>query len=312
MIVSLVGNNPIRIAEELAALRKQNSAEVERFDGETLTESSLFSVVSGATLFANTRFVIIKNLSLNTRVWDMLLAQANRVSSDTTVVLIDDKLDKRTKSYKQLQKITKSIDTSPMTDKHHNDALEWLRQQARKQSISLSQKQVDNLVRRAYVPAERGYTIDQRKLLVVLKSMQGLDAVTDETIDTLMPPAPGESVFELIAIAASGNQARIAAMMTSMKLVDDPHRVFALLASQWAQLVMLAVGQGASSMPIASELGIHPFVAQKMQQTARSFTRSQLSAITHRMADLDIAMKRSKIEPWNAVERAVFAIALKQ
>jgi DNA polymerase-3 subunit delta len=148
--------------------------------------------------------------------------------------------------------------------------------------------------------------------MVVLKSMQGLDAITDDTIDTLMPPAPGESVFELIAIAASGNQPRIAAMMQSMKLTDDPHRVFALLSSQWAQLVMLSVGQGAATTPIASELGIHPYAAQKMLQTARAFTRSQLSAITHRMADLDIAMKRSKVEPWNAVERAVFAIALKK
>jgi DNA polymerase-3 subunit delta len=312
MIVSLVGNNPVRIAEEIAKLRKKNTADIERFDGEALSESSLFSVVSGATLFADSRFVIIKNLSLNTKVWDMLIAQASRVSPDTTVVLVDDKLDKRTKSYKELQKVTKSIDASPLTEKHHNDALEWVRQQARKNNVSLSPKQVDNIVRRAYVPAERGYTIDQRKLMVVLKSMQGLDAITDDMIDTLMPPAPGESVFELIAIAASGNQPRIAAMMQSMKLTDDPHRVFALLSSQWAQLVMLSVGQGAATTPIASELGIHPYAAQKMLQTARAFTRSQLSAITHRMADLDIAMKRSKVEPWNAVERAVFAIALKK
>ena len=56
----------------------------------------------GASLFHETRLVVLRQLSEHKELWAKLGEWARDVSADTTLVLVETKPDKRTKAYKAL------------------------------------------------------------------------------------------------------------------------------------------------------------------------------------------------------------------
>jgi DNA polymerase III delta subunit len=311
MIICLTGTNTIRIAEELARIRAKTTADIERYDGTELTENQLADLLSGATLFSSDRFIVIRHLSENAALWERMGQWIERVANDTTLVMIEAKLDKRTKTYKILAGHATMIDAPQWTDRDVHMAAEWVRQAAKKMNIKLSPAQVTNMVNRAQIASEKpgAYVIDQLRLYTALQSLRVLDEVSDESIATVMPPAVGETIFDLLAIAVEGDRSRVYAILEELRATEEPHKVFAMLAGQWTQLVSVAVASGPQA---ASDLGIHPYVVQKLSGLARQFNRGELRSLTRLCADIDAGMKLSQFDPWDGIERFVFGITLKR
>jgi uncharacterized Fe-S cluster-containing radical SAM superfamily protein len=106
--VVLYGENSFERARELAKLSKlakKDGFDIERIDGENLASSDMVSLVSGISLLSEKRFIVVKNLSLNAGVWAVLDEFISKISSDIILVIIEDKLDKRTKAFKAISKI---------------------------------------------------------------------------------------------------------------------------------------------------------------------------------------------------------------
>ena len=234
---------------------------------------------------------------------------ASEVPSDTTLVLLESKLDKRTKAYKSLVKHAKVIACEPLTERDSYEAESWLAALAKTQKVRLTTEQIGNMVTRAFVagekPAQRN--IDQMQLAQAIKALKGTDEVTDDMIATVLPPAPGDTVFDLLDMAARRQTARVDALLAELERTDDPHRTLALIMGQWAQLVAVSMADTPSAA-VAVELGLHPFVAKKLQELARQFTTREIKAITALAADLDAGSKLSQFAPWDGVYRLVHAI----
>ena len=154
-------------------------------------------------------------------------------------------------------------------------------------------------------PAQRN--IDQMQLAQAIKALKGTDEVTDDMIATVLPPAPGDTVFDLLDMATRRQTARVDALLAELERTDDPHRTLALIMGQWAQLVAVSMADTPSAA-VAVELGLHPFVAKKLQELARQFTTREIKAITALAADLDAGSKLSQFAPWDGVYRLVHAI----
>jgi DNA polymerase III delta subunit len=76
---------------------------------------------------------------------------------------------------------------------------------------------------------------------------------------------------------------------------------------QWAQLVSVSLADTPPAT-IAVDLGLHPFVAKKLQELARQFTPNEIKTITALAADLDAGSKLSQFSPADGVYRFVHAI----
>ena len=107
MITLLVGDNSFEIRRALDHIIESFDGQVEKVDGSTLEVKQLPDLLMGATLFAEKRLVVIKDLSENTGLWTTLVDWLPRLSEDTHLVLVEEKPDKRTKTFKELQKIAK-------------------------------------------------------------------------------------------------------------------------------------------------------------------------------------------------------------
>ena len=309
MLYLILGENAYRAEQELARLIKDSGVPPERLDSTLLTANTLADIVRGGLLFSEKRLVVLRQLSENKSVFEKLAEWASEVPSDTTLVLLESKLDKRTKAYKGLMKQAKVIPCEPLTERDSYEAESWLAALAKAQKVGLTTEQIGNMVTRALVagekPAQRN--IDQMQLAQAIKALKGTDEVTDDMIATVLPPAPGDTVFDLLDMATRRQTARVDALLAELERTDDPHRTLALIMGQWAQLVAVSMADTPSAA-VAVELGLHPFVAKKLQELARQFTPNEIKTITALAADLDAGSKLSQFAPWDGVYRLVHAI----
>jgi len=308
MVYLIVGENAFAAKRELARITKDISEPVEHVDASELTINQLADIVRAQTLFATSRVIVCRGMSENKLVWDKLGEWVSEVSDTTTLILIEAKADKRTKGYKAISKHAKVITAEQLTERDWKMAEEWLDQYAHACKVKLSRAQIHEMVQRAYVPDVKPgrQLIDQQVMATAVQALKGLENVDDAAIATVMPQTSHGTVFDILNYALNGERDKVHELMLQLRRQDEALAVYPSLMSQWTQLVQIAlVGERG-----AEDLGIHPYVAQKLSQLARGLKREQLKQITILGARLDADMKRSAIEPWDAVDRFVLALTV--
>ena len=314
MIYLIVGTNEYAIAQNISALASKIGARLEKIDAEALDANALADVMRGASLFSEKRVITIRQLSENKELWAKVGEWASDVSSDTTLILIEPKPDKRTKTYKVLSKTAQIIAADPFTDRQKSAAQRWLRDFAKAHNLSLTREQADDMLARASVPNEAARTIeiDQFQLAHAVSALANLDEITSDAIATVLPPAREFSVFDLLALAVGGDCAAAQTAIVELKSTEDAYKVMALLWAQWSQLVAVSFGGSRSSSQLAEELSLHPFVVKKTQELAEKITQDELRVLTKLAAELDAQSKTSSAAPWDIIERFILGVATRR
>jgi len=106
MVYLLTGENTFEIERQLKKLVAGYDGDVERIDGEELSIDRLPDLLSGITLFSSQRLVVIKSASGNKSLWATLSEWLEK-GVDNDLVLVETHPDKRTKTYKWLEKMPK-------------------------------------------------------------------------------------------------------------------------------------------------------------------------------------------------------------
>jgi DNA polymerase-3 subunit delta len=301
MITILTGDNDFEVQRAVDSMTAQFNGQPERIDGEVLELGNLPDLLMGATLFTSSRFVIIKNLSLNKVVWPVFGDWIDRVAEEIQVILIEPKLDKRTKTYKQLQKVANIREYSVWTDRDTRIAGEWVIEEAKRLGFMLDTRSAQALISRV--------GLDQWLLLQALEKLAFVDDVNEETVMELIDANPAENVFNLFDTALKGDVEAVQEMIQTLKLGEDPYRVMGLLASQAFQLAALAVTDQPTNV-VAKDMGAHPFALGKLTSHAKKRGREGVKRIVDALAEADMEMKSSAIDPWPLLERALIKIAL--
>lgn len=300
MITLLTGENSFENERALQRIVSQTDVLIERVDGSSLEVKQLPDLLMGATLFAQTRLVVIRNLSENKSLWNDFGTWLPRVSDDIHLVLVESKPDKRTKTYKDLQKVAEVHESKVWTERDALKAEQWVSSEAKKQGFELDTRNARLLVERV--------GIDQWLLFQALEKLAVVGQVTPECIEDLIEPNPIENVFTLLETALRGNISRIHTMISTLELTEDPYRLFGLLSSQGFQLAALSVTDKPSG-DVAKDLGAHPFVLSKLASHARKLGPSGARILIGALAEADSGMKTSTAEPWLLIERALVKIA---
>lgn len=299
MITVLTGTNSFEIDQALKKIIAQFDGTPEKVDGESLEVKQLPDLLMGSSLFAEKRLVIIKGLSQNSSVWEKLPEWMPRVSDDIHVVLVDEKLDKRTTTYKELKNGALVKEFSEWTDRDRSMAETWVIDQAKSLSLTLDKKRAHHLVERV--------GLDQWQLASALEKLSLLDEVSETTIDDAIEANPAENVFQLFELALDGHTKKVHDMLATLELTEEPYKLFALLSSQAFQLAAVAAAEE-GAVP-TKDFAIHPFVASKLSRHAKKLGKTGARRIVQAFARADADMKLSKADPWLLIERALISAA---
>lgn len=297
MIILLTGDNFYEIDQELGRIITEFDGEPEKIDTDKLEIRSLTDIFGGLSLFSAKRLVIIKRLSENSSVWEVFADWAAK-ESDTTIVLVEPKVDKRTKTYKTLAKHADVRVFTAWGERDSAKAEKWLASEATKRHIALDSTAIREIVRR------RG--VEQYQLINTLEQLAVLGDITRETVDMHIEATPQENVFELLAASLSGDGKKVRSMIQVLRLSNDPYMTMGLLASQIFALGGLVLS-GKSQSDVASDLGVSPYVLRNFSSVVATIDRKRLRSIVNLLAGADVGLKSSAVDPWIQIELALIS-----
>lgn len=300
MITVLAGENTFENERALQALITSFDGEVGRADGVELETRQLPDLLMGATLFASKRLVVIKRLSENKAVWNDFVVWIPRISPDVHVVLVDEKPDKRTKTYKELQKVATIKESKLWGERDSAVAEQWAISEAKRLGFDLDKKSAHILVARVGV--------DQWLLYQALEKLRELDTVTPEAIEHHIDANSAESVFVLFEAALKKDAKQVKDALSILETNEDPYRLLALLSAQAVQLATLAIADTPSA-EVARDIGVHPFALSKLAPAAERLGRAGARRVVAIFAEADDASKTSAVDPWLLVERSLMTMA---
>lgn len=299
MISMLIGDNSFEAGRELQRLINDFDGTAEKVDGTELELKQLPDLLMGATLFAEKRLVIIKNLSENKPLWSVLPEWLPRVSEDVHLVLVDEKPDKRTKTYKDLQKAGTIKEFNAWGERDGAMAERWVSEEAGRLGFSLDKQCAHLLVARVGV--------DQWSLYRALQKLAVLDEITPELIEETIDANPVENVFNLFEAALKGDGPRVGKMIETLRLGEDAYRLLGLLSSQAFQLLAMGLTDKPQA-EVAKDLGAHPFALSKLAPHAKRLGKPGVKKVFAAFVEADSAIKTSAGDPWVLIERALIKV----
>ena len=272
-----------------------------RRDGEELTIGDLRELLTGQTLFGGEEPIIITDLSQNSDVWAVFPEIAGL--ADETVILLETKLDKRTKTYKNLAKNATVQECASLGERQRPELVKWAIDRTKERGTKLTKKQIETLVDRL------GY--DQLRLDNLFAQLSLLDEVTDDLIDQFVPLAKSESVFELLDATIRSDVSSIHRIISYLEMTsgdDGAYQTIGLLASQAMNLLALVLSD-IDTQKVAQDFGVHPYALRQLSPLARQLDKIAALRICRILLQADMQMKTTGVEPWLLVETALMKIA---
>ncbi|HEY1085958.1 MAG TPA: DNA polymerase III subunit delta [Candidatus Saccharimonadales bacterium] len=303
MIYFLSGENWYGRDLALKALLKNVGVEaIERPDTTTLDASELRDMLRAQSLFSEKRCIVFSNLSENKPVWEVLGDSLDAVSSDITLIFVEDKPDKRTRTYKALQKHAKTEEFSLWTPRDTPRATEWLLAVAKSQNIPLKTRHAKQMIELVGV--------DQARLAKALEKLALADEINEQIIEAVVDQSPNDSIFTLLESALKGDIAEVRQSIVNLSQIEDAYKVFGLLSSQILQIGALVFAGEKSSGEVAKDIGAHPFVLSKLAPYAKRIDHSRAKLYIDMAAKTDMQLKSTSVDPWTLVEKLLGEIAI--
>lgn len=287
----LTGENTYKIDRKIGEIVAGFEGDVVKIDGSELMPEMLPDLFMGVTLFETERLIVIKNVSTNKLVWGVLGDWLEK-AGDTTVVLVENKPDKRTKAYKWLEKHAEVTHSGELT---RWEAVTWLEGEAKKRGIPLSHELTQFFV--DYVG------IDQWRLESELeKIVLSRRTPSQELIREVVEPTPQATSFELLDATFAGRQKEVERIISTVAHQEDPYMFLGLLSSQVFALALVKSAGAKRPEDIARQTGVHPYVLKKVLPLTHKLSSREITQIIAELAKLDADMKSRSVEPWTQIQ----------
>lgn len=305
MTYLLYGANTYEIDRALKALliglaKKHPDVTPERIDAAELEPGNLPDLLQGTNLFSERRVVILKAPSANKLLWTALEAYVDKIADTTELIIVDPGADKRTKTFKALQKAAQSHEYPEFAPRNAVALQKWVTDEATRQGLTLPSESARLLIDRV------GY--DQWALANAINKLALVGEGSPERIRDLVEASPSANAFELFESALRGDAATVRMMLRDLEQTNDPHALVGLLASQAYQLALVA-NSSKTPVELGKLTGSSPYPLQKLSPVARKLTKAQVKQAVDAITQCDRDLKRSVALPWTLITRALLKIS---
>lgn len=299
MIYLLFGENDYALARGSERIRDafveaHGDDSIATYEGDQVQPSDLPQLLQGQSLFADAKLVIIREASANKSLWEGL-GDFLENHAEVDLLLVESKPDKRTRTFKWLQKNAETQECKLLDER---TTVSWLQTEARRHGIELEHTAAAFLVHYSGT--------DQWRLHHDLEKLRLADApITKDLIQELIDPSPSASVFDVLTAVITGRHHEALQTVAVLKTYEDPYKFFGLLVSQLYTLAVVVVSDHRPHQEVAKETGIHPYALSQMAKSARDVDRARLVKIVEAFDRCDERMKSTGADPWMLIETAI-------
>lgn len=297
MLKILSGNHTFLRQQALLELKQKLDLPATFLPAETLSEASFMDLILAQSLFEPQRFLVIYDLASNQAVWQKMTEEAEKIASDPSLclVLVENKLDSRTKFVKEASKagyleiFNLELDKNGrVRDYSGAKSIQFALEQAKKLGLDLNRSQAQRLFRRVGSDPWQIYHALERLALLELPFEQGLEYV---------PIEPEANVFEILSTALRGDALKLTQSLTDLKQANtEAYRFLALLGSQIFNLLALVSAPDPSE--VSADFGINSFALEALRSSAKNLSLNQVKQMVAEFIATDQKIKSSSTDIW--------------
>lgn len=285
------------------------------FDGRTVTLGELRHACDSVPFLADVRLVIVEGwlthlasrrgggqdqgagAALSSRkIIEDLVTYLPQMPDTTRLVFVEPKRIRENHPVLLLAKSDPKRGIVKAFDPPRGDALiDWIIARARKHGGAMSFPAAQ-LLAESVGEDLRLLDGEIRKLVTYVG---GSRLVGEADVKLLTPYAGEANIFQMVD-ALGQRRGEVAARLMHRLLDGGKHplELLSMIARQFRLLIQTKelLEQGQRPAAIARELGVQPFVADKLARQGRNFSLEQLEAIYRRLLEIDVAIKTGEME----------------
>jgi len=238
---------------------------------------------------------------------DRLLRLLPTMPEYTHLVFITaDKADKRRKIYKALEACGAVVDLSPLKAR---DVRPWVMDKLAEMGRKMAPDAIEYLLAAVgMMPQISLGFIDLELEKVALYSKK--QVISRQELTEIMSAVPEVSVFTMIEALSQKQVGRALALLGEQFIAGESAiKLMALLVRQvrmlWSARELVAKGYGSDQ--IAGELGVPPFVGEKLVRQCRAFSPTKLRQAMVALADADQDLKSGRTDKF-VLERIIIEL----
>ena len=285
-------------------------------DGETLTLEELIRVCDPLPFLSQRRLVIVHDLAsqweprrgakkkelppAKRELVEGLKEYLPQMPQSTRLVLIE---ERRISKSNPLHRLASQLEGSVVREfrpPKGERLRQWIKERVEEKGGQISRAAVEEL---ANFLGNDLRLLDQEseKLL----TYTGKRPIEKEDVQLLVSQVQVATIFSLVDALGHRDSRKATSYLHELMDAGQPLLyIFFMITRQFRLLLQAKELQieGLGWQAIQTRLRLHPFVAQKLAQQARNFSRSRLEAIHHRLLEVDIAIKTGQMEPQLALD----------
>ncbi|MEI7498715.1 MAG: DNA polymerase III subunit delta [Candidatus Falkowbacteria bacterium] len=330
MIILLFGKDTFRSRRKLSEFKQKYIREVDpsgdsldRYDAKELTVEKFKQAMMSSSLFARKRMIIFERivsageLTMVTAIGEYLKEQADH-QGDNIIIFWDEVFsgDKHLakERTKLLDWLTKQQVVQEYKPYNNMEVATWIRQDIERRGGTITHEAVNRLV--SLIGSDL-WQLDQElnklwhhqagQQLALGDGNEGVK-IGIEQIKELVTGSFSEQIFQLTD-AISNRQRGLAMQLLQDQLdggMSEEYMLF-MIERQFKILVQVrqALDNGWNVKKIASQLKLHPFVAQKSATQVHRFQLDGLKKILNRLVEVDFQSKTGQGKPKLALTRLI-------
>lgn len=271
------------------------SLNVQRMSTESATLSQLVQACAAVPFLAKRRIVILHKSSRwceDADRWDQFRAALESVPPSTALVLIEPETIHTKSGKSRLRLLAWATEHAPAAFVRAFPApqgpgfAEWVVKRARGRGGAIEPQAAQVLAELVAEDVERA----DQELVKLLDYLDGERPIRVQDVELLTAFHGQPDVFAMVD--ALGKREAGTALARLQRLLDeeDPHYAFSMVIRQFRLLLRARESIDAGHSPVQLP-GVHPLVARKVAEQARSFHLSDLERIHHRLMEIDLADK---------------------
>ncbi len=324
MLYVLNGPDQFRAREALQEIRASldvdgNLAQnTERLDGKTITPAELQSACHTASLFAESRLVIVEKLQERLRGSrrrgrrtandtgsdvDSFAETLVNLPTSTTVVLLDEQ-----SADSLMAAIEKDASVKQFPVLRANEVSRWASNRVKELGADFAPGALDRLLT----------MIDGSHLGELANEIEKLTTyargrpVQSEDVDELVSAAVQMQTWDLTDAVIEGRGDRALAVLQAMDAKDHPRQLLIfMITRQYRQLILAQalIREGMRSEQLGNQLGIRSaYPLQKVVEQASRYPADQLEAAYRRLFETDVAVKTGFMDVDTALEMLILEL----
>lgn len=299
--------------QETATALGDESLPPTALDGAGLTRENLVLATGAMPLLGEKRMVIVRDLGLSfesgkksaqrKELLEWLPGYLSQLPESTTLVFLESAALEDENPLLQAVAEMKGAKIKEFKPPQGTRLVNWVAKRVKEERGEISDDAADTLA--AFVGSDlRQMDLEIAKLLAYV----GAEPIKVEDVRLLVSQTQEANIFDLVdALGEKKIETALAELHGLLAEGQHPLQILAMIIRQF-RLLLQGKELQLRGQPLTI-LRLHPFVARKIENQSRVFSRQQLEDIYHRLLDTDVGIKTGRQEPEVALDLLVTELA---